>query len=131
VTYLRRIKHNEQGFSLVELMIAVTILGLILIPMLSMFDFGLKSQLKGEVDLVALSLGQSRLEALLAEYYQNDYKLLDPQTTSETVELGHKYTITSTAAVPSGRLQQLTVNISYVVFGQSKNIQLITRVVEY
>lgn len=111
-------------------MIAVTLLGLVLIPMLSILDFGLKNQLRGEMDLVALSLGQSRLESLLADYYHNGCKLLNPQTTNETIDLGQKYIITSTIAVPDGRLQQLTVNISYEVLGQAKSIQLITRVVE-
>jgi Tfp pilus assembly protein FimT len=132
--FLRRVHkatNNEWGFSFVELMIAVTLMGLVLIPMFNMFDFGLRTQVRGEQDLIALNLCQSRLESLLAEYYEHDCKLLTPMSTTDTIYLGQNYTIISTAHVPNGRIQQLNVKVAYKLFGQEKTITLTTRVVEY
>lgn len=123
---------GEQGFSFVELMVAIVIMGIAVIPMFSLFDFGLRTQVHGEQELVALNLAQSKLEELLAEYYENDYKLLLPaRTTSDTAIQGQIYQLTSSVAIPSGNVQELSVEVTFKTFGREKNVQLTTRVVEY
>lgn len=123
---------GEQGFSFVELMIAIVIMVTALIPLFSLFDYGFRMQTLGEQEQIALNLAQSKLEELLAEYFLNDHKLLVPQRSiTEAVIRGQKYIFLSIIATPRGSVQEMSVEVSYKAFSRTKNVRLITRVVEY
>ncbi|WP_227765945.1 type IV pilus modification PilV family protein [Zhaonella formicivorans] len=123
----RQVLKEERGFTLVELMIAVIIMSVALIPMFSMFDFAVKSQQQGEMELHALYLSQGKMEELLADYYQNK-AFLTPEAKSEQI---NGYTVSTYIGVPSGNLQEIQVAVSYTFHGKQKKVSLTTKVVEY
>jgi prepilin-type N-terminal cleavage/methylation domain-containing protein len=126
-----KLRANEKGFSFVEIIVAMVIMGMVLIPMFSMFDFGIRIQKYGEQDLVALNICQSKMEGILSSYFRNEGKLLIPNTTTEVVYQGQAYTVVSMVEVPNSRVQQVTVFVTYNSISKEKNVHLTTKVVEY
>lgn len=58
------IKNREEGFTLLELMIAVLLLGLVLVPMLDLFSMSGKISTISWFELTAANLAQSKLEEI-------------------------------------------------------------------
>lgn len=55
---------NEAGFMLMEVLIALLILGIVLIPLLGVFGWGLKMGTGGKEGIVALNLAREKLEEI-------------------------------------------------------------------
>lgn len=126
----RRILNQESGFTLVEVMVAVIILSFALLPMLAMFDFGVKAQQQGEYALIALNLGEGKMETLLADFLQDNS--LTAGTTNEIVYVGNvPYTVQSTVTSPAELMQDIHVTVQYSFYNGAKSISLSTKVVSY
>ncbi|MDK2824593.1 MAG: hypothetical protein PWQ67_2164 [Clostridia bacterium] len=54
--------NDQKGMTLVELMVAVVIISLALITMMDMFDLGLNTTLKAEMETKAVELAQEKIE---------------------------------------------------------------------
>lgn len=65
-----KIKNRKNGFSLIEVLIAVTFVGICMVGMLSFFSSSLKSNADAKNDLIAAALAQEGAELMrnLAEY---------------------------------------------------------------
>lgn len=63
---------QEHGYSLVEVMASIVILTIAIIPMVSMFDMGLKAATKGGSYDQARVLANERLEEVKALPFKND-----------------------------------------------------------
>lgn len=66
---IRRIS-SEAGYSLVEVMVAIMILAIAIIPMVSMFDAGLRAAVLGSNYDQARALGNEKLEEVRALPYK-------------------------------------------------------------
>ena len=67
-----RLRLDETGYSLVEVMASIIILTIAIIPMVSMFDVGLKAATKGGSYDQARALANERLEEVKALPFKND-----------------------------------------------------------
>ena len=65
---IKRLKH-ESGYSLVEVMVAIMLLGLAIIPMVGMFDAGLRAAVLGSNYDQARALASEKLEEVRALEY--------------------------------------------------------------
>ncbi|KKM10860.1 hypothetical protein SY88_11445 [Clostridiales bacterium PH28_bin88] len=57
---------DEEGLTLVEVVVAILILGVALVPVMSMFSSGLLVYSKAKEDTIALALAQGKMEELFA-----------------------------------------------------------------
>lgn len=64
VTKMRRGVRAEDGFSAVEMMIAIAMLGILMLGFMSVFPMGLRTVAKGERMTVATSFAQDEIERL-------------------------------------------------------------------
>lgn len=100
-------KRNNQGFSLVELIIAVTILAIAMIPMIRIFIAGANTNAKAKKRLMATSVAQDVMEGLEATNlkelaYQANY----PSLGLDVVNLGMNVTAHEMVKSPSGVFQK-------------------------
>lgn len=63
---------QELGYSLVEVMVSIVLLSIAIIPMISMFDVGLKTATRGGSYDQARALANERLEEIKALSFKND-----------------------------------------------------------
>lgn len=75
-----RIK-NESGYTLIEVMVSILILAIAIIPMVGMFDMGLKSATKGSTYDQARALANQNLEMVRALNYSTAVSKYTPGTT--------------------------------------------------
>ncbi|QIN78019.1 prepilin-type N-terminal cleavage/methylation domain-containing protein [Rubrobacter marinus] len=99
-----RLRSGESGYSLVEVMVSIIILSIAIIPMVSMFDVGLKAATRGGSYDQARALANERLEEIKALPFKND----TPQNDSvvETYPPGKK-------TLPGGRGFDSVVTTAY------------------
>lgn len=70
---IKRLKNGEGGYSLVEVVVAIMILALAILPMVGMFDAGLRAAESGGNFDKARALANEELENIRAlPYYQRD-----------------------------------------------------------
>lgn len=67
-----KLRSEESGYSLVEVMASIIILSIAIIPMVSMFDVGLKAATRGGSYDQARALANERLEEIKALPFRND-----------------------------------------------------------
>ena len=66
---IRRLVKNESGYSLVEVMVAIMLLAVAIIPMVGMFDAGLKAATQGGNYDKARALANAKLEEIKTQNY--------------------------------------------------------------
>ncbi len=120
-----RIK-NESGYTLVEVMASIMILAIAIIPMVGMFDMGLKSATKGSTYDQARQLANAQLERAMGLSYSNvqsNFPTASPCTPftstgycSSTVSV----TDPSYSALPSGSTYK--VEKQYICFSKTGNV---------
>ncbi|MBU1036750.1 prepilin-type N-terminal cleavage/methylation domain-containing protein [Patescibacteria group bacterium] len=64
-----KIQKNQQGFSLIETLIALTILILALLTMVQLFPLGLKNASYSRSETTAVFLAQAKMEEIISERY--------------------------------------------------------------
>jgi prepilin-type N-terminal cleavage/methylation domain-containing protein len=82
---IRRLIREESGYSLVEVMVSIFILAIAIIPMVSMFDTGLKAALQGSKYDKARTLANLELEDAKSLSYaqlKNNFPEISPTTTT-------------------------------------------------
>ncbi len=68
---IRRLVRNESGYSLVEVMVAILLLSIAIIPMVGMFDAGLRAATQGSSYDKARALANKQMETAKNLSYQN------------------------------------------------------------
>jgi prepilin-type N-terminal cleavage/methylation domain-containing protein len=82
---LTKLLKNESGYSLVEVMVSIIILAIAIIPMVSMFDMGLKTAIQGSKYDKARTLANLKLEETKSLSYaqlKNNFPEISPTTTT-------------------------------------------------
>lgn len=115
---------NNKGFSLIELMIAIVIISIALIPMLNMFDMGASTQKRGELELEALNVAQGEMERLIADFYNGS----SISSSNKTV---NAFNVVTTVNDSGTNLKQINVLVNYNFNGNNKTVSLTTKVVRY
>lgn len=77
---MARLFRGESGYSLVEVMVAIMLLGLAILPMVSMFDAGLRASVVGSNN----DRGRAIASEELAEIQALPFSSLDPEPASLT-----------------------------------------------
>jgi prepilin-type N-terminal cleavage/methylation domain-containing protein len=103
-------KNNQKGFSLVEVLVAIAILGLIASAFIGSLSTGaIATRLQGE-DLTARNLAQSQMEKLKAAVYDNDGATYSSISTPS----GYSISISANPAIYTDtNIQKLTVTVSH------------------
>jgi Tfp pilus assembly protein PilV len=84
---------REAGYSLVEVLAAIMLLSLAIIPMVGMFDMGLRAAMAGSDYDKARSLANERLEEVRALPYDSAVELYPPATPVGGTEDTFAYTV--------------------------------------
>ena len=105
---------GESGYSLVEVMVAIMLLGLAIIPMVGMFDAGLRAAVLGSNYDQARALAGEELAEIQALPYKNS----DAAPNSVVEIYPPSGTNSCTGTVPS-RLDDCQVETTYVRLGSS------------
>ena len=122
-----RRRGSERGFSLVELMVAITFFGILMLGFLAIFPLGMRSVDKGEKLTVASSLAQDEIERL---------KVL-PRTDPDLAAGAHLdaanpllgvYARSWTVAddVPMAGMKAVNLTVAYSDNGIPRNVQILT-----
>ena len=118
---------SERGFSLVELMVAITFFGILMLGFLAIFPLGMRSVDKGEKLTVASGLAQDEIERL---------KVLprtDPDLAAGThLDAGnpllgvYSRSWTVTNDVPMVGMKAVNLAVAYSDNGIPRNVQILT-----
>jgi len=81
---------DRRGFTLIELIVSITILAIVIVPTLGLFSAAFKNNRYAKEKLVAIALAQGRIEELKAMNYQN---LIGQEGTTAVEKDGTKYSI--------------------------------------
>lgn len=92
MTNLSKTVNNEQGFTLIELIAAVTILAIIIAPVLGLFSASFKNNRTAKEKTVAVALAQAKMEELKAMHYQELLAVAGEAMEEVLLEEGLKYT---------------------------------------
>lgn len=95
---IRRLRH-EAGYSLVEVMASIMILAIAILPMVSMFDVGLKSATQGSNYDKARALANLKLEqakSLPFDTVRDNFPEATPTTTPYDPSSGHSQSVWKT-----------------------------------
>ena len=123
----RRGSRNASGFSVVELMIAMSFFGILMLGFLSVFPLGMRTVAKGEKLTIASSYAQDEMERLKALPI-NDADLnagthIDPANPIVNV---YSRTWTVTDDTPLAGMTTLTMNVAYSDNGIPRNVTVTT-----
>lgn len=83
---LKRLLNNAEGYTFVELLVAVTILGLLIPPLLSLFSSSFLSVKNAGCQTVAVNLCRDRIETLKSLGYDYLEELYHDQSSTPLVE---------------------------------------------
>lgn len=95
---IRKLTSSECGYSLVEVMVAIVLLSIAIIPMVGMFDAGLRAALVGGNYDKGRALANERLEEIKALPFSSP----DPEPASNTANSVEEIYRPLNAASPSG-----------------------------
>ncbi|MBE3095158.1 MAG: prepilin-type N-terminal cleavage/methylation domain-containing protein [Actinobacteria bacterium] len=74
---------NQKGFSLIEMMVVVVILGLIVLGLVTFFTGGAKSWVAGQSQLEAQRNARQAMDQMVREIRETDY--IEPNSTSSSI----------------------------------------------
>jgi len=119
---VKRRKSNNKGFSLIEVLMAVVLLGLIAAPLLQMFYSSFAMNKKSEKYLAAADLLQTVMEGVSSQTWEDSKPVVSGATTVPGLKTyytglssGAQKTINSTGDVPIGTFSS-GVNGNMVTF---------------
>jgi len=115
---------NQRGFTLLEIMIALVILGIALIPMAGMYTTAHFSLKQGSEATEALGLAQQIMEEQKAKYLQKSQIETVPRIISP-VRSDCQYAVEVTEE--SSKVTRIKVTVYYQVKGQERTLSLVTR----
>jgi Tfp pilus assembly protein PilV len=99
---IRRLLKNELGYSLVEVLAAILILSIAIIPMVGMFDAGLRAaRTSGNYD-TARALANQKLEQAKSAPYESVRTSFPNGTAAPDPENSERTSTTQTADAPAG-----------------------------
>lgn len=124
---LRARVRREEGFSAVELMIAITMLGILMLGFLSVFPMGLRTVAKGERMTVATSLAQDEIERLKT-LPDNDADLVAGNHADPANPILGVYTRTWTVTDdnPMAGMKSVNMSVAYTDNGMPRTIAMNT-----
>lgn len=123
-------RQRERGFSLIELVVALGLLGVGLIGVVRLFPVGLRASKRSEVISKATLLAQQQLEEV--KTFGFDALIATPPPFPLAGASGnYRWTVTihdvEVAGVPaSNELRAVTVNVSWPEGGQTRTTGLVT-----
>lgn len=110
---------NEQGFTLIEVIVAFSIITLVMVPLLQILYFNEKVSTEVRAEDVALFLAQAKMEEL------KSYNFESLVNTSKTAFPGHPgYFYTVSIEPESDFLKRIIITISYGPEGKEKELLL-------
>jgi len=113
--------HNQNGFSLLEIMISLVLLALIMLPMAVMFGHGAAFLRNNEIENTALLLAQRELEEIKTMEFED----IGDENKNVTQD-GTTYTV-NTSVTENGNLKNITVTVAWVgINGTNRQLQLET-----
>ncbi|MFZ5688133.1 MAG: type IV pilus modification PilV family protein [Bacillota bacterium] len=98
---------NEQGLTLVEVLVAIIIIGVALVPVMSMFATGLFTYSKAGTDTLAVNLAQGILEEVMALPYDS----VVSRPTADYTGQSYQYEIVVLDYNPARRLKEVRVAV--------------------
>jgi prepilin-type N-terminal cleavage/methylation domain-containing protein len=120
-------RRTDEGFSLIELIIAMTFFGMLMLGFLSLFPLGMRSVQKSGKMSIASSLAQDEIERLKA------LPRTDPDLTAGThVDAGnpiqgvYSRAWSVTDDVPLAGMKSIDLAVSYTDNGIPRNVQIST-----
>jgi prepilin-type N-terminal cleavage/methylation domain-containing protein len=117
----RRTGRRDRGFSLVEMMLAMTVLGIGLLSIAQIIPLALAGTTQARVRTQAVQAGQERLDDLMAVEYDS----LLAGTFSETVD-GYSVTWTISDDVPVPGSKRIDLVASWVTLKGTQTVELTT-----
>lgn len=138
---------NDAGYSLIEVVVAIMLLGLAILPMIGMFDAGLRAAVVGSNYEGARALANEKLEEIRSLPYNNPgapndsvVEIYPPGTTPDQTQGNYTYTVTtqylqeqedgSVAAPPSGvagTMMRVTVTVEWETSSSYTTTEVVTR----
>jgi prepilin-type N-terminal cleavage/methylation domain-containing protein len=119
--------NDARGFSAVELLIAIAMLGILMLGFMSVFPMGIRTVVKGERLTVATSLAQDELERLKT-LPDTDADLLQGNHVDPANPILGVYTRTwvVTDNAPMADMKTIAMTISYTENGIPRNVNVTT-----
>jgi prepilin-type N-terminal cleavage/methylation domain-containing protein len=102
---------DKRGFTLIELMAAVTILAIVIAPTLGLFSASFKNNRAAKEKTVAVALAQAKIEELKAVHYQELSALEGEPIEEIPVEEGSKYSRRTEIAQLEPKLLEINVTV--------------------
>src|SRR5215213_9925314 len=97
-------RHSERGYNLVELLVAIALLGVVLMSVLSLFVWGRRNVYSGKQMTTAVAVGTRVLEDLApltkSDIYSGVFEILDTDA-GQTVKFGQPLVTYTNAALRS------------------------------
>jgi len=127
-------RKNGAGFSLLEVMVAVVIIGFGLLAIMHLFPIGLRASKISQDTTVATFLAQQKMEELRNTKYAD----IDDPPLSETFASPFsnftwtKYVSESESEeIDDGKLSKVVIEVSYTPYGQGRRVKLVTFIADY
>ncbi|MBZ4652740.1 MAG: hypothetical protein JG781_77 [Peptococcaceae bacterium] len=119
---------NQQGFTLLEIVVSIVILGIALVPMLGMFSTAHFSLKHGNSSTEAVGLAQEIMEDLKLQHLKG----IGLDSSPRQAIAGHPdYSYEVHVNSAGSRLKQVKVTVYYNLAGQERSISLLTKMGEW
>lgn len=103
--------NDQRGFTLIELIAAVTILAIVIAPTLGLFSASFKNNREAKEKTVAVALAQARIEELKAMHYQELSALIGDPMEERPVKEGAKYSRRTEVFQREPKLLEISVTV--------------------
>ncbi|AQS58478.1 type IV pilus modification PilV family protein [Desulforamulus ferrireducens] len=113
----------RNGFTFIEVMISILILGIVLIPLIDVFARSNINSLDAEKSTTALYLSQSKLEQLINTPF-SDIKSVNKQPYPGKDSYTYSVTVLETASDKGYQVKNITVVVYYHLGGVEKQVSL-------
>ena len=113
---------DQRGFTLLEIMIAIVILGIALIPMAGMFTTAHLSLKQGSEDTQALGVAQEIMEEQKVKHLKQE-TLANGAGTKGVFP----YSVTVTDVDSEHKIKNVVVIVNYELNGNPRSVSLVTR----